>query len=61
MAVVAGEKEGLVPHPSGEDELPDGSKAIRAHSWDEIGEIIERFEKLKSYNSVMVPGDPSHG
>lgn len=57
MAVVASEDGGLIPCPGGEHELPDGSEAIRALSWETVEVIIERFEQLKPYDSAKVPGE----
>lgn len=57
MAVVATEDGGVVPCPGGEHELPDGREAIRALSWEEVAQSIERFEQLKPYDWAKVPGE----
>lgn len=42
--------------PGSEHELPDGSVAVRGLFSDEVGEIIERVEQPKSFDSAQVPG-----
>ena len=49
IAIVASEQGGLIPCPGGQHRLPDGWAAIRALSWDEVGEIRTRFAELDPY------------
>lgn len=49
VAIVASEHGGLLPCPGGPHKLPDGQAAIRALSWDEVGEIRTRFAELDPY------------
>lgn len=56
MAIVASEHGGLVPCHSGPHKMPDGSDAIKALSWSETREIVNRFKSLNPYNKKVVPG-----
>ena len=54
MAVVATETGGLIPCPGGNHTLSDGSAAIRALSWQDVREIVGRFEALNPYDRSVV-------
>lgn len=56
MAIVASEHRGLVPCNGGPHKMPDGSDAIKALSWAEAREIVDRFKSLNPYNKKVVPG-----
>lgn len=56
MAIVASPEGGLVPCPRGTETLSDGSEAVRALSWEEVDEIVARFESLNPYDAELVPG-----
>ncbi len=43
MAIVAHEHGGLIACPGGPYRMDDGSEAIRALSWEQVAEIVERF------------------
>ncbi len=49
LAIVAAEHGGLIPCPGGSEQLPDGSEAIRALSWDEVEAVRDRFRTLNPY------------
>lgn len=36
--------------------MPDGAEPITALSYDEVDEIVQKFEKLNPYNRKLVPG-----
>ena len=36
--------------------MPDGAEPITALSWDEVQNIVDRFEPLNPYNHTLVPG-----
>jgi hypothetical protein len=56
MAVVAGERAGLVACNGGMLKMPDGRDAIKALSWSEVRRIVDRFKTLNPYNKNIVPG-----
>jgi hypothetical protein len=56
MAIVATERGGLVPCPSGPRRAPNGTAAINALSWKEVEQIAKKFEALNPYNREAVPG-----
>ena len=56
MAIVASEHGGLVPCNGGPHKLPDGSDAIKALSWVDAREIVDRFKSLNPYNKKVVSG-----
>ena len=56
MAIVAHEHGGLIACPGGPYRMDDGSEAIRALSWEQVAEIVERFAQLNPYDRAVVPG-----
>jgi hypothetical protein len=56
MAIVASEHGGLVPCNGGLHKMPDGRDAIKALSWVDAREIVDRFKSLNPYNKRVVPG-----
>ena len=56
LAVVATHDGGFVPCEGGPYRLPDGSRGLRALSWEEVEAIRERFASLSPYNHAIVPG-----
>ena len=56
MAIVASESGGLVPCNGGPHKMADGSDAIKALSWAETREIVDRFKTVNPYNKKIVPG-----
>jgi hypothetical protein len=55
MAIVASERGGLVPCNGGPHKMPDGCDAIKALSWVDARDIVDRFKSLNPYNKKVVP------
>ena len=55
MAIVASQRGGLVPCPGGPFRMKDGREAIRALSWAQVAEIVDRFARLNPYDRTAVP------
>ena len=49
MAIVSTEAGGLVPCPGGPRQANDGREAVLALTWDQVREIVRRFESLNPY------------
>jgi hypothetical protein len=56
MAIVATRMGGLVPCESGPFKLPDGTSAIKALSWAQVRQIVNRFANLNPYDRSAVSG-----
>jgi len=56
LGVVASEHGGLVPCQGGQHCNADGTDAIKALSWKQTREIVDRFTTLNPYNRKIVPG-----
>lgn len=56
MAIVATKRGGLVPCAGGPHRLADGRDAVRALSWQQVADIVERFAALNPYDRDAVPG-----
>lgn len=56
MAVVSTRNGGLVPCPQGEERDGQGRECVRALSWAQVDEIIERFGTLNPCERSLVPG-----
>ena len=56
LAVVATHDGGFVPCEGGPYRLPDGSRGLRALSWEHVEAIRERFTSLSPYDRAIVPG-----
>lgn len=56
MAIVATQKSGLVPCESGPFKLRDGTSAIKALSWAQVRQIVDRFVNLNPYDRSAVSG-----
>lgn len=56
MAIVASERVGLVPCKGGPHSMPDGTDAIKALSWKQTREIVDKFTTLNPYDPAIVPG-----
>jgi len=56
MAIVASERGGLVPCKGGQHRLSDGTEAVKALSWKQTREIVDRFATLNPYDPAIVPG-----
>lgn len=56
MAIVATRRGGLVDCPGGNRRKKDGTRAVRALSWNQTKRIAERFESLNPYDKSAVSG-----
>jgi hypothetical protein len=56
MAIVASKSGGIVPCPGGPFRTPDGQDAVKALSWNEVKDIVDRFDSLNPYDRAVVPG-----
>lgn len=56
MAIVATQDGGLVKCPGGKETDREGGEAIHALSWQEVQEVISRFESLNPYDRTVFPG-----
>jgi hypothetical protein len=56
MAIVATRRGGLIPCKGGDRTKRDGSEAIRALTWEQVDQIVERFRALNPYDRSKVPG-----
>ena len=56
LAVVATEHGGFIPCVGGSYVLADGTRAIRALSWDEVETARQRFTALNRYNPSAISG-----
>ncbi len=54
MAIVANEPGGEVPCPGGPYRTDDGREAIHALSWEQVKEIVTRFDRLNPYDRTSV-------
>lgn len=54
LCIVSNEHGGLVPCPGGDYRLSDGSEAVKALSWKEVGQIATKFNRLNPYNDSLV-------
>ena len=54
--VVATDHGGLVPCPGGPERDSENHACVRALSWTQMDEIVQRFESLNPYNRDLVPG-----
>ena len=53
---VATKEGGLVPCRGGPHRTADGEEAVKALSWEEVREIVDRFTALNPYEPRLVPG-----
>jgi len=56
MAVVSSERGGVVRCSGGSYRMPDGSDAIKALSWKQARELVDRFKALNPYDKKVIPG-----
>ena len=56
MAILASERGGFVPCKGGPHSMPDGTDAVKALSWKQTREIVDKFTKLNPYDRAIVPG-----
>lgn len=55
MFIVSTPEGGLVPCDYGPYRMPDGTRTVRALSWDEAKSIREGFSSLNTYDRTVVP------
>ncbi|MAG37263.1 MAG: hypothetical protein CL878_13600 [Dehalococcoidia bacterium] len=55
LAIVATEHGGLVPCPGG-THADGGAPAVKALSWAEVQQLVDRFAALTPYDQAVVPG-----
>jgi hypothetical protein len=55
MAIVANEAGSLVPCTGGPHTMPDGGDAVRALTYDQVGQIREAVNRLNPYDRDKVP------
>lgn len=55
MAIVSTRAGGLVPCPGGPYSTDAGKQAVRALSWKDVNEIVQRFDSLNPYDRKSVP------
>ena len=56
MAIVATKKGGIVPCGGGLYRTKDGQEGIKALSWEQVDQIVKRFESLNPYQHNAIPG-----
>ena len=56
MAIVASEHGGLVQCECGPHRTADGNDSVKALSWKQTREIVDKFRTLNPYDSKIVPG-----
>jgi len=56
MAIVGTEKGGAIPCKGGSPCSKDGSEVVNALSWDQVNEIVKKFEALNPYDRNMIRG-----
>ena len=56
MAIVSSGKGGLVRCNGGSHRTSDGADAIKALPWEQVRQIVDRFESLNPYDPKIVPG-----
>jgi hypothetical protein len=56
MAIVATQHGGEIACPGGPYRTANGMEAVRALSWPQVAQIVERFRALSPYDATAVPG-----
>lgn len=56
MAIVSTKKGGLVSCPGGNFLSGDGEQAVKALSWEQVHQIVRKFEALNPYRRDIIPG-----
>jgi DNA polymerase elongation subunit (family B) len=56
MAIVSSKHSDLVRCRGGSCRMPDGGDAIKALLWEQVREIVDRFEALNPYDTTVIPG-----
>jgi len=56
MAIVSTKKESLIPCPGGNFLTVAGEEAVKALSWQQVYEIVRKFEALNPYRRDIIPG-----
>ena len=56
MAIVSTKKRGTIPCKGGMHSAKDGTEVVNALSWQQVVEIVKKFEALNPYDRNVVPG-----
>lgn len=56
MAIVAAETGGIIPCKGGNLLTLKGKEGIRALTWKQVFQIVEKFKALNPYNRSIIPG-----
>ncbi len=56
MAIVATKRGGTIPCPGGPLRTNGGLSAINALSWEQVGNIVQKFTALNPYDRSAIPG-----
>jgi hypothetical protein len=54
MAIIASRQGGLIPCQGGSHNMPAGKQAIKALSWEETRQIVEKFKTLNPYDQKLI-------
>jgi hypothetical protein len=55
IVVAASRTGGLIPCENGPERMPDGSLAIKALTWEQADQALNRFDSLSPYDPKLVP------
>jgi len=56
MAIVSTEKGGMIPCKGGNVKNGSGGETVKALSWAQVRNIVDKFEVLNPYNRTIIPG-----
>ena len=56
MAIISTENGDLNPCSGGDHRLPDGAPAVKAISWQQVRDIVQRFGEINPYDHSIVKG-----
>jgi hypothetical protein len=56
MAIVSTKKGGAIPCKGGKPSVKDGMEVVNALSWDQVNELVKKFEALNPYDRDVIPG-----
>ena len=56
MAIVSTKKGGPIPCKGGNRSVKDGAEVVNALSWQQVDEIVKKFEALNPYDHDVIPG-----
>jgi hypothetical protein len=55
MLIVSARDHGLHACPGGPHQLPDGSEAVLALSWEEVERLLREFDPIRQFDTDLVP------